>query len=84
MLLLEENSSRAVALDSVTFVRAPFSTSSAFNFAADQRTRGMLFAINLNVLPGETSSVVMAQAVDSQNRTHTLVVEQIGQVEGFD
>ncbi len=44
----------------------------------------MLFAINLNLLPGETSSVVTAQAVDSQNRTHTLVVEQIGQVEGFD
>lgn len=84
LLLLEENSARAAALDSVTFMRAPFSVFSPFNLTADQRTRVMLFATNLNLLPGENSSVITAQAVDSQNQTHPLSVEQIGQVQGFD
>ncbi len=44
----------------------------------------MLFALNLNLLPNENFSVVTAQAIDSQNQTHTLVVEQIGQVQSFD
>ena len=84
MLALEENSSRAVALDSVTFTRGPFSVSSAFNFAADRRTRMMLFATNLNLLPSENFSVVTAQAVDSHNQIHTLIVEHVGLVTGFD
>jgi len=49
ILLLEENSSRGVALDSVTWLREPFSVFSTRNFSADGRTRIVLFAMNVEI-----------------------------------
>ncbi|PYS49944.1 MAG: hypothetical protein DMF68_08625 [Acidobacteria bacterium] len=83
-LLTEEGSERAVALDSVTLMRDHFPISTSYNFSADQRTRIMLFAINLELLAGEDVSAVTAQAEDSQHRIYPLTVEYIGKVPGFD
>src|SRR5215208_5298067 len=55
VLLTEQNSDLAIALDSVTFVRDPFPLTTVFNFSPDHRTRIMLFG-NLNLLPGENAS----------------------------
>lgn len=77
VLLIEENSNRAVALDSVTMLRDPFPVTTMFNFSTDRRTRVILFATNLELLPEEDSSVVTVLAEDSQHRIHLLTVEHI-------
>lgn len=83
-LLTEEGTSRAVALDSVTWTRGPFSILSSHNFSADGRTRIMLFAAGVELLPGETAAIVTAQAEDSQQRTFPLSVEYVGKLPGVD
>nr|MDQ3747345.1 hypothetical protein [Acidobacteriota bacterium] len=47
VLISQEGSTRAVALESVTRLREPFAPVSALRFGADSRTRVMLFALNL-------------------------------------
>ncbi|HEU4508632.1 MAG TPA: choice-of-anchor X domain-containing protein [Pyrinomonadaceae bacterium] len=81
-LLLEEGTTRALALDSVTLTRAPFSIFSSHNFSADGRTRIMLFAAGVELQPGETAAIVTAQAEDSQQRTFPLSVEYVGKLAG--
>lgn len=84
VLITEENSDIAVALDSVTLVRDPFSLTNLFNFSSDHRTRLMLFGMNLNLLPGEDSSAVTARAEDAALNIYPLAVEFVGKVPGFD
>ncbi len=83
-LLTEENSTRAIALDSVTMMRDPFPVATVYNFSPDGRTRVMLFATNLELLPGENASAVTVQWEDAQRRTYALPVEYVGRVPGFD
>ena len=83
VLLTEGGGARAVALDSVTWLRGPFSVLTPHNFSADGRTRVMLFAANAELRPGEGASVVTAQAEDSQGRVYPLPVEYAGRVPGF-
>ena len=83
-LLSEQNSSGAIALDSVTFVRDPFSLRTTHNFSSDQRTPLSLFALNVDLLPGENISVVSAQAQDEQHRIFSLPVEFVGKVPNLD
>ncbi len=83
-LLTEANTNRALAFDSVTFVRDPFSLTTPVNFGSDQRTRVLLFALGLELLPGEDLSVITAQAEDSAHRIYPLTVESIGKVSSFD
>lgn len=83
-LLTEWNSTRAIALDSVTRTREPFAVNSGVNFSADGRTRVMLFASNLNLAPGEPHTVVTAQAEDAQGRIYPLPVEFVGKFPDFE
>jgi hypothetical protein len=83
-LLTEANTNRAIALDSVTFVRDHFPVSTSFNFSFDQRTRVTLFATGLELMPGESISVVTAQAEDSGHRIYPLIVEYVGKISNFD
>lgn len=83
-LLTEENTDQALALDSVTFVRDPFPLTTPYNFSSDQRTRIMLFAVGLELMPGEDASVVTAQAEDSAHRIYPLAIEYLGKVPDFD
>jgi glucose/arabinose dehydrogenase len=83
MLLTEEGTERAIALDSVTMMRSPFPLVMMLNFSSDQRTRVMLFAVNVELMPGENSSAVTAQAEDAQHRIYTLPVEFVGKVPNF-
>jgi uncharacterized protein (TIGR03790 family) len=84
VLLTEENSSRALALDSVSWMRDPYSVLTTQNFSPDGRARIMLFALNLDLLSTENSSAVTAQAVDSSQRVYALPVEYVGKVPLFD
>jgi uncharacterized protein (TIGR03437 family) len=81
-LLTEANTNRAIALDSVTFIRDPFPLLTLFSL--DQRTRVMLFASGLELMPGENISVVTAQAEDSAYTIYPLTVEYVGKVPNFD
>jgi Metallo-peptidase family M12B Reprolysin-like len=83
-LLTEGNTNRAIALDSVTFLRDPFPLATINNFSLDQRTRITLFALGLELLPGEDVSVVTAQAEDAGHKIYPLKVEYVGKVPGFD
>jgi len=83
-LLTEENSQRAVAVDTVTRVRHPFSVVPALRWGNDRRTRLSLFGTNLDLLPGETALAVTASARDSLSRTVSLKVESVGKVQGVD
>jgi choice-of-anchor B domain-containing protein len=82
-LLTEWNSTRAIALDSVTRMREPFSVNSKLNFSLDGRTRVLLFAGNVNLAPGESPAVVTAQAEDAQGRIYPLTVEHVEKFPDF-
>jgi uncharacterized delta-60 repeat protein len=83
VLQVEADSNHAIALDSVTFQRDPFSIVNDFNFSPDHRTRIILFAANLTLDSGESSAAVTVQAEDSAG-VHNLPVEFVGKVPGFD
>lgn len=80
VLATEENSQRAIALDTVTFIRDPFPITNTQYFGVDKRTRVSLFATNLKLSPG---LVITAQAIDSQQVTHQLPVEFVGALPTF-
>lgn len=84
LLLTEDNSNRAIALDSVTQVRDPLPVVGLNNFSQDHRTRLMLLATNFDLRPGDTTAIVSATALDSLGNTHPLTVEYIGRVPQFD
>lgn len=81
VLISEADSDIAVALDSATLVRDPFSLTNLF-FSADQRTRIMLFGMNMDLLAGEDKSAVAVQAENGGN-TFPMTVEFVGKVPGF-
>ena len=84
-LLTQENSTRAVAVESVTLRRDPVPVVNIHNFSVDdRRSRVTLFGTNLDLLPGETASAVTARARDSQSRNYDLTVEFVGKVPGVD
>ena len=53
VLLTEAGSTRAVALESVTHLRDPFSLDSPSAIGPDRRTRVVLFATNVDLYAGE-------------------------------
>ena len=78
VLISETTSTRAIAIDSVTFAKEPFSVSSLF--AADGRTRVTLFALNLSLLPNESLTAITADAETATHQVHSLQVEYAGTV----
>lgn len=79
-LLTQENSLRALALDSATHMTEPFGITNLHNFSVDQRTRISLFAVNIELSQGEPLSVIEAQAEDSLGQVVPLTVEYFGPV----
>lgn len=79
LLLTEEGSDRAIALESMMMIRGPFPTEIPYGTAADKRTRIVLFAGNLELQPGESFTVLEAHAEDSRG-TYPLTVEFVGKV----
>ena len=65
LLITEEGTDNAVAVEPVTHARDPFPVTQALAFSADPRTRVMLFAQNVGLLPGETASALTATAEDA-------------------
>lgn len=84
VLLTEQNTSRAIGLDSVTFTRDPFSLTNPHNLSADQRRRVSLFVWRLGLLPGDTLSNVTILAEDEFETDYQLTIEHIAPVTGLD
>jgi len=82
-LLIDVADGRAVALDSVTLTKEPFSVVAEHFLAADQRTRLLLLGVNLELKFGESVSAITAQAEDSQQRIYLLPVESVRSVPNF-
>ncbi len=80
VLLTEANSDLAIALDSVTMFRDPFPLNNPFNFSSDGRTRVSFFALNLDLLAGETVAAVTARAEDTALNIYPMTVEFLGPV----
>ena len=79
-LISHVDSTRAIAFDSVTRRREPFTTTAEIKFGSDSATRIMLFAMNLQLQPGEISNVVTADAEDETHTLYPLTVEHVGAV----
>src|SRR5882672_2347192 len=80
ILISEESSTRAVAVDSVTQKHEPFSPTSAVQWGSDSRTRIMVFAMGLSLQPGEEATAITADAEDGARHVHHLAVEYVGPV----
>lgn len=78
VLISEPTSTRAIALESVTLLREPFTLTSPYAWSTDRRTRVILFALNLSLLPGENAGSVAAEAEDASHRRYNLQVEYVG------
>jgi hypothetical protein len=82
-LLLEEfgpSSSQVAALDSVLFLRDPFPVvngADLLNLGSDRNTRVIIFATNLQLAQGETSSSVVVNLVDSNGLSYDVAAEDV-------
>src|SRR6266480_706656 len=81
VLISDAISTRAVAFESVTMRPEPIKVTASANFnLLDKRTRVAMFAMNLNVLAGESVSAFTADAEDGAHVKYPLTVEYVGQV----
>src|SRR5438045_4761301 len=85
VIITDANSTRAVALDSLTRMRDPFQVSTvSFVAGTDTRTRIMLFVMNLDLLPGEGANALTADGEDSNHRLYKFKVEDMRPVPAFE
>ena len=83
VLISEAASTRAIAIESVTFKGEPFPLTSTVAFSSDTRTRICVFAMNLELLPGEGANAFTADIQDAGGKLYPLQIEFMGQVPNF-
>ena len=84
ILISQAASTRAVAFESVTMRAEPFPlTPSVPAFSSDVRTRICIFAMNLELLPGEGANAFSSDVQDASGKIYPLRVEYVGQVPNF-
>jgi large repetitive protein len=82
LLALEESGpslSQVAALDAILFLRDPFPLVPSFNLgtAADPNTRVIVFVTGLQLAPGDVSSSVTVNLVDSNGQSHDVAAEDV-------
>lgn len=83
VLISEATSTRAIALESVSFTTQPFSPTASWSWhESDKRTRIILFTMNLALQPSEDLSAVTADAEDASHNHYNLKVEDLRPVPG--
>jgi len=83
VLLSQADSTRAIALESVTFRAEPFSPTTSPAFSSDTRTRICIFAMSLELLAGEGANAFTSDVQDASGKIYPLRVEFTGQVPNF-
>jgi len=79
-LLAVDVSNRAAAVDSVTMVRDPFPFTPTTDFSSDQRTRIILFALDIDLQPGDNAAAVTVRAENSQHAIFSVPAEYVGKI----
>lgn len=82
-LISQATSTRAIAFESVTMKAEPFALTSSVNYSPDNRTRISIFAMDLELLPGEGANAFSADVQDGNGKIYPLRVEFVGQVPNF-
>jgi hypothetical protein len=80
VLLTEEGTANAIALDLVNQTRDPFSLINPFSLSTDQRRRVSLFVWHLGLLVSDTPASVTVTGTDSEGRIYDLPVETLSPV----
>ncbi|HKY30581.1 MAG TPA: endonuclease/exonuclease/phosphatase family protein [Pyrinomonadaceae bacterium] len=75
VLFTQSGTTRAIALESVTHAKEPFSTFTQIPFGSDNRTRIAIFARNAQLFAGETVSAFTANVQDASGRIYPFAVE---------
>jgi len=83
ILISQASSTRAVAFESVTMKAEPFPLTATVPFSADTRTRICIFAMDLELLPGEGGNAFTSNVQDTTGKLYPLRVEYVGQVPNF-
>lgn len=83
ILVSQATSTRAVAFESVTMRAEPFPLTSSVAFSPDTRTRICIFAMDLELLPGEGANAFSSDVQDASGKIYQLRVEYVGQVPNF-
>ena len=85
ILVSTPTSTRAIALEAMTFDAEPFSpTSSSILYGSDRDTRIIVFVLNLSLQSSETVDVLSADAEDATQHHFQLRVEYFAKVPGQD
>jgi hypothetical protein len=84
VLMMDDNTDIAAALESSIFMRDPFPLINVYNLSSDQRTRIMLFGANLELKPDENFAAITAKAEDAQLNVYPLIVEFVGKPPGME
>lgn len=82
LLLTEDDSLNALALDAESEMRDPFPISTDSYFGTDKRTRLQLYLVDMDLYSGETLSIITVQAQDAQQRIYNLPVKDLRKVPG--
>ncbi len=80
ILLMEENSNQAVAMNAATFMPGPFSLFTQQNFGSDKRTRVLLFVTDFDSLNENTMSDAFVQVESDGLGPVALPIEHIAKV----
>jgi uncharacterized protein GlcG (DUF336 family) len=80
VLISQSDSTRAIAFDSVTRQREPFSPVAPVKFSPDPVTRIMVFVMNFQLQSGDTAASVTANAEDGNHNIYQLTVESVAPV----
>jgi hypothetical protein len=84
VILTEPTTTRAIAVNSVTKMRDPFTITSPGFVGADRRTRVQFFVMNLDLLAGEDARALSADAEDGAGNKYELTVEDVEPVPGYE
>ena len=83
ILISQTANTRAIAFESVTMKAEPFALTASVPFSTDTRTRVCIFAMDLELLPGEGANAFTSDVQDASGKIYPLRVEFVGQVPNF-
>jgi probable HAF family extracellular repeat protein len=82
LLMTEPNSTKAVVVESIVFLRDPFGLQTRHPLSPDRRTRLTIVARNIELVAGENITPPTVQAENAQHQLIDLPVEFIGKIPG--
>ena len=83
ILISQAATTRAIAFESVTMKAEPFPLTATVPFSSDSRTRICIFAMQLELLPGEGVNAFSSDVQDGNGKIYPLKVEHVSTVPNF-